>query len=186
MPGRHLGLIIATLAVVSLGSAACASPPAPLPDPIISCDAVGGPISYSPGASNAGVDLTITAEPGAALSGCTDNTGHGLTGATITASFLMPAFVCGGAPAGTEIGSGFGSFTWSNGSTSDFGAVLRSPGTPNQFILEVENTAGLWVGAHATVTLGVVTSNGNCVNTPVTEAELGAVEIFELHPAGTP
>lgn len=172
------------LALVAVAGACACPPPAPLPDPIITCQSLGGPVSYDPPADDSGSDVTITAEPGAALGDCTDNTGNLISGASISASFLLPGFTCAVAPEGTQVGSGSGSFGWSNGSSSAFAAVLRSPGTANQFALEVQITSGLWTGATATVLLGVVSSDGNCVSVPVTEAVLAALEPFVLRPAG--
>jgi hypothetical protein len=173
------------LAVVAGATGCVHPPPAPLPDPIITCQSLGGPITYDPPADNTGSDVTITVGPGAALEDCTDNTGNLITGASISGTLLLPDFTCAVAPEGAEIGGGSGSFGWSNGSNSAFSAVLRSPGTANQFVLEVQITSGLWTGATAAVLLGVVSSDGNCVSVPVTEAVLAALEPFVLRPAGS-
>jgi alpha-tubulin suppressor-like RCC1 family protein len=151
-----------------------------LPDPIITCQVLGGPISYDPPADTSGADVTITAEPGAAVSDCTDNTPNLISGASISGSFLLPGFDCEVSPAGTEVGSGTGTLGWSNGRQSVFTATFFSPGTPGRFLLELEITSGLWAGATASLILQVVSSVGDCWTTPVTEAVLAATGPFVL------
>ncbi|MFZ4519992.1 MAG: hypothetical protein ACOYOP_16495 [Microthrixaceae bacterium] len=176
--------VIALVAGMVAATAACACPPpGPLPDPIISCRSLGGPITYDPPAGNAGVDVTITIGAGAGLANCTDNTSNLIESASLGGTFVLPAFTCGVSPDGTEIGAGSGSIRWSNGAVSAYDATLRSPGSPNQFILELRITSGLWKGATATVGLGVVSSVGNCVQVPVTSAVLASQGPFILHPA---
>jgi hypothetical protein len=86
-------------------------------------------------------------------------------------------------PAGTTIGSGTGMLHWSDGRTSAYGATLKSPGSPKQFLLEMVLTSGLWRGATASVGLEVVSSVGNCVSVPVTEAVIASQGPTVLHPA---
>ncbi len=74
--------------------------------------------------------------------------------------------------------------SWSNGKSSTFDALLVSPGVGNQFVLELEITAGLWTGATASTNLAAVSSVGDCVSTPVTEADLQSTEPWVLRPAG--
>lgn len=106
--------------------------------------------------------------------------------AALMGTFELPAFTCGVRPAGTEIGTGSGTLAWSNGRTSAFTATLRSPGTSNEFDLEMRLVRGLWAGTWAAVRLGVVSSVGNCVSTPVSSAVLTSTGRFELHPGPSP
>ncbi|MFM7068087.1 MAG: hypothetical protein ACKOYM_01380 [Actinomycetes bacterium] len=170
--------LAAVLAVVAVG---CTPPPAPLPDPILTCEALSGSITYDPPADSSGADVHLEIQS-ASLAGCVDHTGGGVTSARILGTFVLLEFTCGVKPAGSEIGTGIGRFDWSNGTSSDFSAVLRSPGSPNQFGVEFRITSGRWAGATADVQVGVVSSVGNCVQVPVTEAVLGSLEPFVLHP----
>ena len=174
--------LLGPAAVLLVLAAACVTPPEPppLPDPIITCQVLGGPISYDPPADTSGADVTITAEPGAAVSDCADNTPNLISGASISGSFLLPGFDCEVSPAGTEVGSGTGTLGWSNGRQSVFTATFFSPGTAGRFLLELEITSGLWAGATASLILQVVSSVGDCWTTPVTEAVLAATGPFVL------
>lgn len=177
--------VVALVVGAVAATAACACPPpgAPLPDPIISCLSLSGPITYDPPAGNAGVDVTITIGAGAGLANCTDNTSNLIESASLGGTFVLPTFTCGVSPAGTVIGTGSGSVRWSDGAVSAYDATLRSPGSANEFLLDLRLTSGLWRGATATVGLGVVSSVGNCVQVPVTSAVITSQGPFVLHPA---
>jgi alpha-tubulin suppressor-like RCC1 family protein len=171
---------VASLIVVAAGCAP--TPPPPLPDPIITCATLGGDITYSPPASTAGVDITINAQPGTGLSGCSDHTGSGITAGTFqSTSFLLPAYACSSGPAGTEWGSGTGEIRWSNASTSAFTARLIS-GSPYASTIEFTFTGGMWAGARASLPFTVTSSSGDCVTVPVTTASVSSTAPFVLRP----
>ena len=161
-------------------------PPAPLPDPIITCDTLLGPISYSPPATTATQDVTIAAEPGAGLSDCVDNTGIGVAGAEVTASIVMPA-PCVPAPGGTTVGTGSVQLWWNDGAVSRMDATLVAVGAPaGGWVLELTVTTGRWVGARGSVSVQVTTSDGDCVSTPVANATIVSREPLVLRPAPPP
>jgi hypothetical protein len=175
------------LAGAMVASCTMDPPPGPLPDPIISCATIGGPISYSPPAQSllVPVDITITLQPGAALSGCIDNTGtsSNITAGTITsATFLLPSFTCGVHAVGVVWGTGNGQIVWSNAAVSNWSAVFRGNGAAIGDDLEFTITSGLWTGATASVPMVPTSSDGNCVTTPVTNAVFGNTAPFVLHP----
>jgi len=176
---------MATVVVLVSAAAACVHPPPPLPDPIITCTGFGGPVSYTPPASNAGVDIVIDALPGASATGCTDHTGSGITSAMVKAKISWPSFMCGQAPGGTQVASAVGWFIWSDGSTSDWSGPLLS-GAGSGWILELNVTGGRWSGARATVPLQATSSDGDCVNTPVSTATIAATSPFVLRPPLAP
>ena len=178
---------IRTVAAVAVGVVivgGCAPPPGPLPDPIISCHTMGGPIAYDPPASNAGVDVTITSLPGFEIEGCTPMTSTLTYGATVTdVVAVLPAFTCGTKAEGQVWGSGTGRIFWDDGAATRFHVDVVGTGSANSWSLELDFTAGRWAGATATVGMIPASSVGDCVNVPVTSAVLANVTPFEVHPA---
>ena len=186
MWGSRSFRVVASVVLMASAATACVHhQPPPLPDPIVTCTSFGGSVSYTPPASNAGVDLVIEALPGASATGCTDHTGSAITSAMIEASFSWPSFVCGPAPAGSQVASGVGRFTWSDGSTSDWSGPLLSDGGSG-WLLDLAVTGGRWSGARARVPLHATSSDGDCVNTPVSTATIAATSTFVLRPALPP
>jgi hypothetical protein len=186
---RRMVPVAAAAALAGAVLVSCVGPaPAPLPDPIISCQSVSGHISYNPPVTTTAADTTATIEPTAVLSGCTENTGNLITGASLAGTAVLPGFSCGTgvgpSPEGTEFGAGTGTFGWSNGSTSGLALTLRSSGTVNQFIVDVRITSGLWVGATASVLFGITFFEGDCVTVPLTGEMVRAAKPFTLHPGG--
>ncbi len=165
--------------------AACGPPPGPpnWPDPMLSCQTMGGSIAYDPAASDAGVDATITALPGFQISGCTPNTSTLIYGGTITeATAVLPGFTCGTKAEGELLGSGDGRIAWDDGSATPFDVDLLATGSANSWNLVLDFTAGRWAGASATVTLIPTSSVGNCIYVPVTSAVLANITPFLVHP----
>ena len=176
--------MVAAMAVGAALLVGCAPPPGPLPDPIISCHTMGGPISYDPPASNAGVDVTITSLPGFEIQGCTPMTSALTYGATVSdVVAVMPGFTCSGKPAGQILGTGTGRLTWDDGAVTRFHVDVVATGSPNSWSLAFVFTAGRWAGATATVGMIPTSSVGDCVNVPVTSAVLANVTPFVVHPA---
>ena len=162
----------------------CTPPPGPLPDPIISCHTMGGPIAYDPPASNAGVDVTITSLPGFEIEGCTPMTSALTYSATVTdVVAVLPAFTCGTKAEGQVWGSGTGRILWDDGAVTRFHVDVLGTASANSWWLELEFTACRWSGATATVRMVPASSAGDCVNVPVTSAVLANVTPFEVHPA---
>lgn len=181
------GRAIRVLAAMALGAATlagCAPPPGPLPDPVISCHTMGGPIAYDPPASNAGVDVTITSLPGFEIEGCTPMTSALTYGATVShVVAVLPEFTCGPTPEGALVGSGTGRLTWDDGAGTRFDVDVIGTGSANSWSLELRFTAGRWTGSTATVAMIPTSSVGNCVNDPVTSAVLANVTPFVVRPA---
>jgi hypothetical protein len=169
-------LVLAALSVVVLG--ACAPSPAPLPDPVISCMSFGGDVTYTPPASPLGLDVVVTAQPGAGMAGCTDNTGNGITGGSITAAIYLPGFACGPHAPGTVWGSGVGTIQWSNGWLSSWTADVYADNSVNPMVLRMRISGGVWTGATADVSLHATASDGNCVDTPVSSATLAGTAVY--------
>ena len=146
---------------------------------------MAGPISYSPPAQNLGVDVTITAGPGFALSGCTDHTGSGITAAAITGTLVLPSDECILQPDGVVWGTGSGEIEWSSGATSSWSASLVGTGSPGPFPVQLTITGGLWKGATASVPVRAIDSDGDCTTTPISSASFVSSSPFVLHPAGS-
>lgn len=182
-----LARTLRTMAVVAVGAlivVGCAPPPGPLPDPIISCHTMGGPIAYDPPASNAGVDVTITSQPGFEIQGCTPNTGALTYAATVSdVVAVLPGFTCGTKPEGQLVGTGTGRLTWDDDAVTRFDLDIVATGSANSWSLVLDFTAGRWAGATATVGMIPSSSVGDCVNVPVTSAVLANVTPFVVHPA---
>ncbi len=177
---RALGVVLAMAAALLVG---CAPPPGPLPDPIISCHTMGGPIAYEPPASNAGVDVTITSLPGFTIDGCTPFTSLLVERATVSdVVAVLPGFTCGVRPQGQLIGSGTGRIVWEDGGATRFDVGVVATGSLNSWSLEMDFTKGRWAGATAEVVMVPTSSVGNCVDVPVTSAVLANVTPFVVHP----
>lgn len=178
---------IRTMAALAVGAVilgGCAPPPGPLPDPIISCHTMGGPIAYDPPASNAGVDVTITSLPGFEIEGCTPMTSALTYSAEVTnVVAVLPAFTCGAKPEGQVQGTGTGRILWDDGALTRFDLDILGTGSANSWSLVLDFTAGRWAGATATVGMIPSSSVGDCVNVPVTQAVLSNVTPFLVHPA---
>ena len=173
-------VLLATLA------AGCAPPPKPPPNPLIECDSLAGPISYSPPATGVAVDTTVTVGAGFSLSGCTDHTGRHITSGAFSGSLLLPEFGCLPVPAGVVWGTGSGQINWSNGDTSSWSASLGSAGPGQAFPIELTFTAGLWKGATASVPVRATAVDGNCTeSSPLSSATFSSTAPFVLHPKGT-
>ena len=174
--------------VMGLVFAGCAAgPPAGQPDPLISCSTVGGSISYTPPATNSGVDVTIDALGGTGFTGCTDHTGAGITGASLAASLVFPAFKCGLSSVGALVGSGTGRLSWSDGSTSDVTASALERNVGAGFVVEFTVTVGRWSGARASFSIAVTAVQGGCTpGSPLTGATVAGFGPFEMHGAITP
>jgi alpha-tubulin suppressor-like RCC1 family protein len=142
-------------------------------------------VSYSPPAQNQGVDVTVTTQPGVSLSGCTDHTGSGITGGSVSAELLFPALQCGVHAAGVVWGTGTGRVDWSDGATSTWSVSVVGDGTAGGLVLEFSFTGGLWTGATASIPMLTTSSDGNCTTVPVTTAMFASTGAFVLHPAGT-
>jgi alpha-tubulin suppressor-like RCC1 family protein len=181
---RRSWCIVAVCCLAAL-AAGCAPPASSTPDPLIECSQVRGDISYDPPATNSGADITIDALPGAVLDGCVDRTGAGITAGALELSALLPGYLCAVIPTGSEVGAGSGAITWSDGSTSSMSARIR--GGSGTFIVELTVDGGRWVGARASVTMGVATADGNCTPAdPVTRASLLSHGPIAFHAAETP
>ena len=165
---------IAAVAGVMALAAACAPPTAPAPAPLIECAGVQGGITYTPPATNSGEDITIATQPGAELSGCVDNTGSGITRGDLDLSILLPGYLCGPLDTGEPIGSGAGTVTWSDGSTSTL-SVDGFGGSGGSFISEITFTAGRFAGASGSVATFVTSADGSCTpSSGVTQAFLSS------------
>jgi hypothetical protein len=178
--------VVVTVALGAVALAGCTPPPGPLPDPIISCHTMGGPIAYEPPASNAGVDVTITSLPGVEIEGCTPMTSTLTYGATVfDVVAVLPGFTCGGggAASGELLGTGTGRLLWDDGAVTRFALDVLATGSANSWSLEFHFTAGRWAGATATVGMIPTSSVGDCVNVPVTSAVLANTTPFVVHPA---
>jgi hypothetical protein len=177
-----IGVVLALAAALLVGCAP-PPPPGPLPDPIISCHTMGGPIAYEPPASNAGVDVTITSLPGFTIEGCTPNTSILVERATVSdVVAVLPGFTCGAKPYGQLLGSGTGRIVWEDGASTRFDVDVVATGSLNSWSLELEFAAGRWAGATAKVVMVPSSSVGNCVEVPVTSAVLANVTPFVVHP----
>jgi alpha-tubulin suppressor-like RCC1 family protein len=182
---RARSLAVAGAALVVAGACTTTTPPAPPADPLISCTALGGDISYTPPAQDLGVDITLDALAGAGLSGCTDHTGGGVTGGSLELSIVMPAYMCFEERSiGTELGQGTGQITWSNATTSAIDVTVLDRGGQSGFQLELTITAGRWAGARTTFLEVVTAGVGSCTPaSPTSTATLAIDGTFELRPA---
>ena len=164
--------------------AACAPPaPAPMPDPVIVCAAAGGTVTATPPATDGVGDVTVQFGPDWSLSGCTDRTGAGVTTASFELTSLrLTDFVCT-PPAGTPWGTGGGQLRWSNQGTSQFDASLLAGGPSGGLgTLELTLTAGQWAGARTTIPMRIVSADGDCVTTPMSEVLIAASDTVVFRP----
>lgn len=176
--------VVVTVALGAVALAGCTPPPGPLPDPIISCHTMGGPIAYDPPASNAGVDVSITSLAGFEIQGCTPMTSALTYAATVSdVVAVLPGFTCGPKPEGALLGTGTGRLFWDDGAVTRFALDVLGTGSANSWSLELHFTAGRWAGATATVGMIPTSSVGDCVNVPVTSAVLANTTPFVVHPA---
>lgn len=165
--------------------AGCAPTPEEPHGPLVECQSLTGQISYSPPASNSGADIVITSQSGTALVGCTDETGSGVTGASVSAILHMPAMTCDAHAQGEVWGNGIATFNWNTGAVSVAGVEVIGDGTIG-LRLALRINAGYWVGATASVRMQAMSSSGDCVNDPVENAVFTSTEPFVLHPVGWP
>ena len=174
-------LVLAVGVVLSLVAlSGCVPPPAP-PDPLVSCDSLEVSATYSPPATTGADDVTGTVEPGSGLSGCTDRTGRGVTGATLAGSFDVEGACATHAP-DEEWARGTGQLNWSDGSVSQYAASLVGW----TFLrIEIRITGGLWAGATASVPVAVTDAVGTCSGAGTSQVVIEGGP-FVLHPAGSP
>ncbi len=165
--------------VVGIALAACVPEPPPPPDPLISCSELAVSVNYSPPAQDGNDDVTVTAQPGSELSGCTDATGQGITGGTLTGTMQLQD-ACLWHPSGQLWGTGSGQITWSNGSVSTYTAQLEAP-----IVFKLAFTGGLWAGATAYVPMRSTGGTGSCAGTGLTSLSMVSDGPFVLHPAGS-
>lgn len=178
MTTRQTALSAATV-LAMLALAACVPPPVPPPDPLISCDSLAVSVAYSPPATLVADDVTGSIQAASGLSGCTDFTGRGVTGATLDGAIQIEG-ACSYHPPGEEWGWGTGQLTWSDGSTSDWAGELVAE-TPIR--ANIRLTGGLWAGATASLPMSVTGVTGDCTAGGITEVAIEGGP-FVLHPAG--
>ncbi len=136
--------------------------------------------AYTPPATTGADDVMGTVQPGSGLSGCTDFTGRGVTGATIDGSFDVEG-ACSSHSPGEEWAWGTGQLSWSDGSVSDYSAVLVGE-IPLR--VDIQITGGLWAGATASLPMFATGGAGTCGGGGVTEAVIEGGPLV-LHPAGS-
>ncbi|MFN7149383.1 MAG: RCC1 domain-containing protein, partial [Microthrixaceae bacterium] len=171
----------AALAGVIALAAACVPPATPPPAPLIECGRFSGNISYTPPATNSGDDITITSLPGSELFNCTDHTGAGITSGELDLSVVLPGYLCGPLDVGEPIGTGGGTITWSDGSSSTLAAETFG-GSGGSFVTELTVTSGRWSPSIASVTIYVTSADGFCSpEYPVTYASVASDDPIAFH-----
>ena len=170
-----LGSIATALALFALS--ACVPPP--VPDPLVSCDALAVSLSYLPPATDGADDVAASIDSGSGLSGCTDFTGRGVTAASLVGTVQIEG-ACTYHPPGEAWGWGTGQITWSDGATSDWTGelVAESP-----LRVDIRLTGGLWAGATASLPMTLTGLTGDCAAGGITAVVIGGGP-FVLHPAG--
>ncbi len=175
---RFAVAVVGVLALLAVSG--CVQPPSAPPDPLISCDSLLVSSSYDPPATDGADDGNGTFESPSSLTGCTDRTGRGISGATLNGTFEVDGACQAHSPT-QEWGSGTGQITWSNGAVSNYSAVLLG-GSPLRVDLQI--TGGFWNGATASVPMNVISAEGTCGGSGLTQV---AIEggLFILRPAGS-
>ena len=157
---RRFWWVAAVTGVIAL-AAACTPPTPAAPVPLIECAVVQGGITYTPPATNSGEDITIATQPGAELSGCVDNSGSGITRGDLDLSIVLPGYLCAPLDVGEPIGSGGGTVSWSDGSTSTV-SIEGFGGAGGSFISEFTITAGRFSGSSGSVATFITGAVGYC------------------------
>lgn len=178
-PFRSL-LATAVAAVAVVAASACVPPTPPQPDPLLVCDTLTVVSGYSPPATTAADDVSGSLLAGSGLSGCTDQTGRGITGATLSGSFDVQG-ACSPHPAGQAWGWGTGDLEWSDGSTSDWTAELVAEAPLR---VELRVTGGFSTGATASLPMDVVGVLGDCASAGIAQVIIEGGP-FVLRPAGS-
>lgn len=181
-------ILVALAAAVVVAGCAPAPPAWPYPDPVVSCDSVGGNVLYTPPAYTGGPPVTISALPGAALTGCSDNTGQGVAGGVITrADFGLINSGCEPyPPISTTLGSGGIEILWSNGATSQANAAITYgyPFSVGVWLVDISIVTGLWAGSWSSTLFHVTAATGNCA-VPVVVSHIESSGPMVFHPPPT-
>ena len=176
---KRIGAACAVVASVVVPAACSGLPPGPAQHGSVSCSGGTLHLSVSPGVrfTHGRNTLTLTGrEPEAP---CEDDTGAGVTSASIESlSLSWEQLSCSGS---SEMGSGPATVRWSDGSTST-AAVVASLNTAVTGQLSVFVIGGRCNGYQGTTEFGASPSAGDCAS--AVTAETVTIGSLVLRPAG--